>query len=89
MAMQTKNLRLDAAHTAPAEDCAVVTPSDSVNLPDGPCRALYIGVTGDVTLVTANGNVVLFKAVPVGILPVRCMRVNATGTAATNIVALM
>lgn len=69
-------------------DAAVVTPSDTVNLPDGPCRMLYIGVTGDVTIITMNGNTVLFKAVPVGILRMRAACVLATGTTATNILAI-
>lgn len=71
----------------PAYDAVAVTPSDSVAL-TVPARSLYIGVTGDVTLLTVNGNVVLFKAVPVGVLPVGCTRINATATTATNIVAL-
>lgn len=71
----------------PAYDAVAVTPSDSTNLTVN-ARALYIGVTGDVTLVTINGNAVLFKAVAVGILPVGCSRVNNTATTATNIVAL-
>lgn len=64
-----------------------VTPSDATDFVNGPARGLYVGVTGDVTLMSA-GNAVLFKAVPVGILPVYCSRVNATATTATNIVAL-
>lgn len=88
MVMPVKDLNLEAKNTAPAEDAFTVTPSDTANFTSGPARALYIGVSGDVTLITTGGNAVLFKAVPVGILPVRCTRVNATGTAATNIVAL-
>jgi hypothetical protein len=53
-----------------------------------PARALYIGVAGDVTLVDLQGTAVLFKAVPVGLLRVGSVRVNATGTTATNIVGL-
>lgn len=49
--------------------------------------ALYIGVTGDVTIVPAGQTtVVLFKGVPVGILPVSCSKVMQSGTTATNIV---
>lgn len=72
--------------TDPATVAIAVTPSDSVGLPTI-CRGLYIGVTGDVTAVV-SGTAVLFKAVPVGVLPVCCSRVNSTGTTATNIVAL-
>lgn len=73
---------------SPADDCAAVTPSDTVDLPFR-CRALYIGVAGDVTVLAKdNSTAVLFKAVPVGVLAIRTSRVKATGTAATNIVAL-
>ena len=75
------------AFNAPAFHAQAVTPSDSVDLPTV-ARALYIGVTGNVTLVTVNNETVLFVAVPVGILPVMTRRVQSTGTAATNIVAL-
>ena len=72
--------------SAPATGAVAVTPSDTVNLLNE-ARSLYIGVTGDVTAVV-RGATVLFKAVPVGILPVRVTRVNNTNTTATNIVAL-
>lgn len=67
---------------------AAVTPSDSADLPLGQCLALYIGVSGDVSLDAPSGTAVLFKAVPVGVLNVAATRVRATGTTATNIVAL-
>lgn len=71
-----------------ADDAAAVTPHDSTNF-SSMTRALYVGVTGNVTVVMKSGAVVLFSAVPVGtILPVRCSRVNATGTTASGIVAL-
>ncbi len=70
----------------PAADAEVIVPSDSAN--QGPFRALYIGVTGDITLVTLGGNTVLFKAVPVGVLQVGCSRVNSTATTATYVVGL-
>lgn len=86
----------------PARRAIPVTPSDTKDVTNAtgdnaPCyaKALYIGVTGDVTVVTAgdNGNAlagtaVLFKAHPVGYMPVQVRRVMATGTAATNIVGL-
>lgn len=74
----------------PAASAAVITPSDTVDLATVP-KAIYIGVTGDVTVTLArdpDGTNVLFKAVPVGWLPVRPKRVWATGTTATNMVAL-
>ena len=73
--------------TVPGVDADAIVPSDTVN--QGPFRGLYVGVTGDVTLVTLAGNARLFKAVPAGTqLMVGCVRVNATGTDATYMVGL-
>jgi len=71
----------------PARDFAAVTTSDTTDLPC-PARRLYIGVTGDVTVVSVMGVTATFKAVPVGVLDVICARVKQTGTTATNIIAL-
>ena len=70
----------------PARYGAAVTPSDSVNLP-APTRGLYVGVTGNISIEMSNGTVI-FSNVLAGIFPIQCTRVNATGTTATNIVAL-
>jgi hypothetical protein len=86
----------------PGTEVRAATPSDTVDLTQLPStnwpRALYIGVSGDVTLVgsddaTANGATdttlkQTFKSVPVGFLPVSCRRIMATGTTATNILAI-
>lgn len=65
----------------------VITASDTVNLP-AMCRAIYVGVTGDITAIMSNGDSVLFKAVPVGIFPIRATRIMATGTGAASLIAL-
>lgn len=71
----------------PAEGAFAVTPSDSATLAG--VRALYIGVSGDVVVVTRRRAAsVTFKSVPIGILPVQCVQVLSTGTTATNILAL-
>lgn len=79
----------------PYQRAVAVTPSDAADIAYSPAlqsglltRALYIGVTGDVSVVTSGGDTVLFKAAPVGLLQVRAARVRATGTTATNILAL-
>lgn len=72
---------------ASIEQAYAVTPSDSVDFSLGKTRALYVGVTGDVTAVV-GGSAVLFKALPVGLHWIGCTRVNATGTTATNLLAL-
>lgn len=74
--------------TEPARDAAAVTPSDSAQI-SRVARALYVGGSGDVKLVTEEGNTVTFQDIVAGsILPVKATKVFATGTTATNIVAL-
>ncbi len=72
-----------------ARSAFALTKSDSL---DQPFKALYIGVTGDVTILPINATddsqTILFKAHPVGYMPVQGRRVMATGTSATNIVGL-
>ena len=71
-----------------ATQAVAVTPSDSVNIGNGGAPLFYIGVSGDVTLVTKDGGTVTYKAVPVGYLFQAATRINATGTTATNILAV-
>ena len=71
-----------------AEDFVVITPSDSVALPFR-CKAIYVGGAGDVAVFAKDGvTSVTFKAVPLGILWIRASYVKATGTTATNLLAL-
>jgi len=73
----------------PADDAEVVTPSDTVNLLKI-SRAVYVGVGGNVSVEMAKtGTAIVFTGVQAGsVLPIRVSRVNATGTTATNMVAL-
>lgn len=74
---------------APGRDAVAVTPSDTVAIPGGPARALYVGVAGDVSILTPRGNTVTFVGVPAGaVLPVNATRVNEA-TTATDIVAIL
>jgi hypothetical protein len=72
---------------SPARNAAPVTPDDASDLPVS-ARSLYVGATGDVRITTVGGDTVTFTGVPAGILPVRAARVHATGTTATDIVAV-
>lgn len=65
-----------------------VTPSDAATFPV--TRAIYVGGQGgDLTVQMAEGNNVLFGAVPVGtVLPIGVVLVLNTGTSATEIVRL-
>lgn len=75
--------------TAPAQDAFAITPSNSTNF-NSSCRGIYVGVGGDITLVTPSNKTILFAAVPQGtILPVTCIRVNSSGTGASSLVGLV
>ena len=89
----------NAMHSATT--AIAVTPSDTTVLQSG-VRYLYIGShgsgggggggggSGDVAVVTAGGQTVTFKNVPIGsYVYVQCVKVLATGTGATNILALI
>jgi hypothetical protein len=52
-------------------------------------RALYIGGAGNLKVTTADGSVVTFNGLTAGsVLPVRTKIAWATGSTATNVVAL-
>ena len=74
--------------THPAEFAEAVTPSNTADLDSVP-RALYVGTGGDLSVNMPDGATITFKNYPSGaFFPVRVARVNATGTTATDIVAL-
>lgn len=76
---------------------ALVTPSDTANIPyvggdtytnPWPC-VLYIGTGGNLRVMTEGGDDVVFTNVLGGTtLPVNVVRVYATNTTASNIVAM-
>lgn len=47
----------------------------------------YVGVSGDVQVLTVGGDTILLTAVPVGWQPLQIRRVDSTNTTATNMVA--
>jgi len=71
----------------PGKFAAAITPSDTVDL-TAVTRAIYVGSAGGNITAIINGSAILFTAVPIGILPIQCSRVNATGTTSTVLVAL-
>jgi hypothetical protein len=94
MALPTDNFAGSPAFSVgadfPATKMEDVTPSDTVFLTTV-SRALYVGVSGDLTVVPRDGDGTtghLIKAAAVGYHPLRVLRVNATATTATNIVSL-
>jgi hypothetical protein len=77
------------AAIAPTRQFRAVTPHDTNPLAGGPARSLYIGGAGDVVALNEAGQAVTFAAVAAGtVLPIEVAVVKATGTTATNIVAL-
>lgn len=68
---------------------AAITTSDTVNLTTRPCRGIYVGGAGNMVVVMADGVAITLTGVTAGtIYALRAQRVNATGTTATNLVAL-
>jgi len=66
-----------------------VTPNDSTDLPDGPCRGLWVGGAGNLSVIGAFDTVeVTLTAVPIGLHALAVKRVRATGTTATLLVAV-
>jgi hypothetical protein len=73
---------------APAANAVAVTPDDDTDLTTA-ADALYIGTTGDLSVITIGGDTVTFANVPAGmVLPVSVLRVKATNTTASDIVAI-
>jgi hypothetical protein len=68
-----------------------VSPHNSTNFAEGACEGLWIGVAGTISYIPADQTatgVAIATTVPAGLFPVSAIRVNATGTAAQQIVAL-
>jgi|TARA_B100001093_G_C25991368_1_gene661625 hypothetical protein len=77
---------------------AVVTPSDTVDIPSistdpgagkNNGAVLYVGASGNIRVTTAGGDDVTFVGVQTGtFFPVQVVKVWSTSTTATNIMAL-
>ncbi|WP_417242611.1 spike base protein, RCAP_Rcc01079 family [Celeribacter sp.] len=74
--------------SGPARDLIAVTPSDSIDLVDV-AVALYVEGGGTVAFVSAGGGSRSVTLPDNAILPVGVRRVDATGTTATGIHALV
>jgi hypothetical protein len=74
--------------SGPASHAFAVTPSDGSDLSET-TRALYVGTGGALAAVMASGATVSFGSVASGtFLPIRVVRVLATGTTASAILGL-
>jgi len=74
-------------NNASFKSAASVTPSNTEDLSET-ASALWIGTTGNIKVDLEGAQGITFNAVPVGLLRARVKRVYATGTSASNIVAL-
>jgi hypothetical protein len=74
---------------ASSREFEAITPSDATDL-DQPTRAVYVGGAGSIAAVMPDGgSAVIFASIPAGsVLPIQVRRINATGTDATDLVAL-
>lgn len=73
---------------SPARNAAEITPHDTNDLAYV-TRGVYVGVSGDLKVETANGDVVTFVGLAAGMVhPIQCKQVYATGTTATSIVGV-
>lgn len=72
----------------PATGVEVVVPSDTVSLAKV-SRSLYVGVSGNISVLMRDGSTATFLSVAIGYHPLRVQRVNATATTATNMVSLL
>jgi hypothetical protein len=70
-----------------AVDAKAVTPSDSTDLSNGTCQALWVGTAGNVSVITAAGTTVTITGAS-GLVPLQCSRVRSTSTTASTILAL-
>ena len=78
-------LSITGAGMAPGRDYDLYASHDT---PNNGC-VLYVGVAGDVKVTTAGGDDVTFTGILAGsFIPVQVVKVFATGTTSTNIVAL-
>lgn len=73
---------------APAYNAGAVTPHDTDELAFL-TRGIYVGVSGNVVLVTASGDTITFVGLAAGMIhPIRAKIIKSTNTTATSIVAV-
>lgn len=75
------------AELSPAVGAVAIIPSDSVDI--AVARGIYVGGAGNIVVTLLDGTTATFIAPIVGsILDISARRVLATGTTATNLLAL-
>lgn len=81
MADVFKNLPIEALQS-PANIHLAVTPSNTVDFPQV-ARAIYCQADGTAQVVDAEGTVLPYAMIAGQFIPVRAVRINATGTTGT------
>ena len=78
----SKDLYVTSNDLSPIQSMKVVTPNDSADLPDGPCRALILNAAGNIKFDTLNGETVTLAVSSAwfGVTYIRAKRIYATGT---------
>ncbi len=72
---------------SPGAHYVAVTPADT-DLADGPCRGIYIGASGNLTVLDMVGSTVQFVALATGVIhPIQAKQIKAA-TTATSVVAV-
>jgi hypothetical protein len=85
--MKTPNTR--ATHQlGPIMRFEPTVPDDNADLPLGATRGIYIGAQGTVSVMDRHGNVVDLLSMAGQYHPISVVRVMATGTTASHILAL-
>lgn len=76
-----------------ASKASTVSPSDTADLPRpsgvAATKYLYVGVSGNVVIITPSGDTVILKGLVAGMFhPIQATRIKSTNTTATDILAL-
>ena len=74
--------------TEVARKFLAVTPSDTNNLAKGAADGFYVGTGGTLVLEGEDGDTASFVVQSGAVIPAGALRVHATGTSASDIVAL-
>jgi hypothetical protein len=79
---------LQVGLNSPGEKFAAIVPDDNTDLAFTP-RGIYVGQTGDIEAVDAEGNTVIFVNATAGtVLPIRPVRIKAANTSAMDLIGL-
>lgn len=84
---QAKNF--SSAQQYPDFDGYAVTADDSNDLPNGPCKAIYVTASGNVAINLVGGGTAVLTSLSAGqIVLVQAQRIKSTSTTATGVYAL-